>query len=231
MINKNKITYIAVELGHHLPYTIFGVSMGLMLMAILNFFATLMHSENLLGPAAAEMFHTTHANHILFSAVATTAMFWKHEKAILKAMLIGSLGSICICTLSDSIFPTLGGKILGINMAMHICIIDHPGIIIPFTIVGVIAGFLIPGAIEKSTQYSHSMHVLFSSVSSILYLIGFGMKEWVHLLGGVFIIAVLAVMIPCCLSGIVFPLICVHRNCTHPDDLAVTKDPLAPRHR
>ena len=204
-----------VELGAHLPYTIFGVTMGLMLMGILTFFATLMHSEHLLAGAASEFFHVTHASHILFSAVATTAMFWKHEKTILKAITVGSVGSIVVCALSDSVFPTIGGTILGLHMRMHICIIEHPGIILPFAAVGVLAGFLVPGVIEKSTQYSHSVHVLFSSMSSILYLIGFGMQEWVHSLGAVFIITVIAVMIPCCLSGIVFPLVCAHRNCNH----------------
>lgn len=222
MINKNKITTIAVELGHHLPYTIFGVTMGLMLMGILTFIATLMHSENLLAPASAEMFHITHASHILFSAVATTAMFWKHEKRILKAIPVGFLGSIGICALSDSVFPTIGGNLLGVPMQMHICIIEHPGLILPFAIAGVIAGFLIPGAIEKSTQYSHSVHVLFSSASAILYLLGFGMQDWIHQLGGVFIIAVIAVMVPCCMSGIVFPLMCVHRNCAHDHDSEIT---------
>lgn len=219
MINKNKITYIAVELGHHLPYTIFGVSMGLVLMGILTFIATLMHSEHLLAPASTEMFHITHASHILFSAVATTAMFWKHEKRVLKALLVGFLGSIGICALSDSVFPTIGGNLLGVKMSMHICVIEHPDLILPFAIVGVTAGFVIPGAIEKSTQYSHSVHVLFSSASAILYLLGFGMQDWIHQLGGVFIIAVVAVMVPCCMSGIVFPLVCVHRNCTHPDNI------------
>ena len=215
MLNKKKLTYIAVELGHHLPYTIFGVTMGLMLLGILNFLATLMRSEHLMAPAAAEMFHVTHASHILFSAMATTAMFWKHEKRILKAMMVGSLGSIVVCALSDSVFPTIGGKLLGIKMSMHICIIEHPGLILPFATAGVLAGFLVPSVIEKSTQYSHSAHVLFSSVSCILYLIGFGMGEWVHQLGIVFILTVISVMLPCCMSGIVFPLVCVHRDCSH----------------
>ena len=77
MPQDSKLKYILVELGAHLPYTIFGVTMGLMLMGILTFFATLMHSEHLLAGAASEFFHVTHASHILFSAVATTAMFWK----------------------------------------------------------------------------------------------------------------------------------------------------------
>jgi hypothetical protein len=213
---NNKLTYVLNELAQHLPYTIFGVSMGLMLMGTLTFFAVLMRSEELLSPAAMEFFHVSHASHILFSAIATTAMFWKHEKSLWKALVVGSIGSIGICSFSDTIFPTIGGMILGLDMKMHICILKEPALIIPFAIVGVIAGFLVPDVIEKSTQYSHSVHVLFGSLSSILYLIGFGMHEWVHQLGGVLIISVFSVMVPCCLSGIVFPLMCTHRGCTHP---------------
>lgn len=217
LTKENKLKYILNELAKHLPYTIFGVCMGLMLMGILNFFAVLMKSEELLSPAAMEFFHVSHASHILFSAVATTAMFWKHEKRIWKALLVGSVGSIGICSLSDTIFPTIGGSILGIHMKIHICIFKEPWLIIPFAVIGVLAGFIVPDVIEKSTQYSHSVHVLLGSLSSILYLIGFGMHEWVHMLGGVLIITVFSVMLPCCLSGIIFPLLCVHRGCSHPE--------------
>ncbi len=217
--SPSKVDYILVELGHHLPYTIFGVSMGLMLVSILSFFVTVMQAEKYLPHAAFELFHTSHASHILFSAVTTTAMFWKHEKRILKAVIIGTAGSIGICALSDSVFPSIGGKLFGLHMPLHICIIEHPNIVLPFAIFGVIAGFLIPGSIEKSTQYSHSIHVLFSSISAILYLLSFGLEDWIHSLGGIFIIAVVSVMIPCCLSGIVFPLFCVHRGCAHGDAL------------
>jgi hypothetical protein len=213
----DKLKYILVELGHHLPYTIFGVCMGLILMGVLNFFAVLLKSEDLMAPASMEFFHISHASHVLFSAVATTAMFWKHEKRIFKALLVGSLGSIGVCSLSDTIFPTIGGSILGVHMKIHVCIFKEPWLIIPFAVVGILAGFIVPDVIEKSTQYSHSVHVLLGSLSSILYLLGFGMHEWVHMLGGVLIITVFSVMVPCCLSGIVFPLMCVHRDCHHPE--------------
>lgn len=216
IMKDDKLKYVMNELAQHLPYTIFGVSMGLMLMGILTFFAVLMRSEELLSPAAMEFFHVSHSSHILFSAVATTAMFWKHEKRVWKALLVGSIGSIGICSFSDTIFPTIGGNILGVTMKMHVCIIKEPSLIIPFAVVGVLAGFLVPDVVEKSTQYSHSVHVLLGSLSSILYLIGFGMHDWVHQLGGVLIISVFSVMLPCCLSGIVFPLMCTHRGCTHP---------------
>lgn len=223
MIKKeSKLAYILTELAQHLPYTIFGVSMGLMLMGILTFFAILMRSEELLAPAAMEFFHVSHASHVLFSAVATTAMFWKHDKRIGRALLVGSFGSIGICAMSDTVFPTIGGTLLGVQMKMHICILKEPMMIIPFAVVGVLAGLIIPDAIERSTQYSHSVHVLFASLSSILYLIGFGMQDWIHMLGGVLVITVLSVMLPCCLSGIVFPLMCTHRGCNHPKIVTTT---------
>ncbi len=213
---SKKIRYIATELGHHLPYTIFGVTMGLVLMGIFTFFAILMRAEEQLAEASKEFFHVTHASHILFSSVTTTAMFWKHEKRILKAVLVGFLGSLAVCGLSDAFFPFLGGQwLMGGDMAIHICVLEHPDMIIPFAIMGVIGGLLIPGAIEKSTEYSHSVHVLFSSVSAILYLTAFGVQDWIHSLGIILIIVVFAVMIPCCASGIAFPLFCAHRNCHH----------------
>ena len=213
--SEDKLQYILVELGHHLPYTIFGVTVGLMLMGILTFFAVLLKSEDLLSVAAGELFHVSHASHILFSAVATTAMFWKHEKRMIKALIVGFAGSIGICALSDTVFPTIGGNLLGMTMRMHICVIEHPFMIIPFASIGVLGGFFIPGAIEKSTEYSHSVHVLLSSISAILYLIAFGLNDWIHLLGGVFLVTVISVMLPCCASGIAFPLFCVHRDCEH----------------
>jgi len=140
------------------------------------------------------------------SAIATTAMFWKYERSFVKSFIIGFAGSILICGLSDILLPYLGGKIIQKDMYLHLCIFEHPNIIIPFAVVGVSVGFLVPGAIEKSTEFSHSIHVLVSSMASILYLISFGITEWTHMIGGIFLITIVAVMLPCCASDIVFPL-------------------------
>jgi len=215
MTKQSRVQYIFLQLGYHLPYSIFGVTIALLLMGVLTFFTSLLNGEELLPRASEELFHITHASHILLSTVATTAMFWKHEKAIIKATVIGLIGAIGICSLSDIIFPFLGGRLLGMPMEMHICVIEHPEIILPFAVVGLMAGFFVIGAIEKSTQYSHSGHVLVSSIASLLYLLAYGVHDWVHSLGWVFLITVVSVMIPCCVSDIVFPLWCVHKNCVH----------------
>ena len=61
--------------------------------------------------------------------------------------------------------------------------------------------------VERSTLFSHSLHVFSSTMASIFYLIGpFGQTAWIASLGWAFLLVVLAVMVPCCLSDIVFPL-------------------------
>jgi hypothetical protein len=219
MIRESKLRYILVELGYHLPYSIFGITVGLIAMGILSFLAILTRAESILPEASQELFHVFHPAHILVSAVTTTAMFWKHEKRLVKAVIVGSFGSLTICGLSDIFFPFVGGLILGFPMNIHICILQEPGLVLPFAMVGVMAGLLVTKSIEKSTQYSHSAHIFISSGASILYLLGYGLTGWIHSVGAVFLVAIVAVMVPCCLSDIAFPLICVHRDCNHPQEL------------
>jgi len=207
MKNENKLHHIIVELGEHLPYSIFGVLIGIIILGVLTFFTIILNSSDLLPVAARELFHIFHPIHVLLSALVTTAMFWKHEKNFIKTLFIGFLGSILICGLSDILFPYIGGNILGAKMQMHLCIVEHFNIIIPFAVIGVLVGFLVPSAVEKSTEFSHSMHVLVSSMASILYLISFGITDWIHIIGGIFLVTIIAVMLPCCLSDIVFPLV------------------------
>lgn len=219
MNKESKTRYVLVELAYHLPYSIFGVTLGIIAMGVLSFLAILMRAESLLAGASVELFHVFHPAHVLISAVATTAMFFKHEKRPLKATVVGLTGSIMICGLSDIFFPFVGGLILGSEMHVHVCVLEHPDIIIPFAAVGVVAGLLVTRTIEKSTQYSHSAHVFVSSAASILYLLGYGLTDWIHSVGAVFLITIIAVMVPCCASDIIFPLACVHRDCRHPQEL------------
>jgi hypothetical protein len=213
MHKGNKIHYVVSELGHHLPFSIFGVTVGFILVGLLNFFAVLSSSQSLIPDASQELFHVFHPAHILFSAVTTTAMFWKHEKNLAKAVMVGFLGSILICGLSDMLLPFIGGIMLGADMHLHVCLINNPVMIITFAVIGVIAGLLVRGNVTQSIKYSHSAHVFISSSASILYMLSFGLRDWVHGIGNLFIVIVVSVMLPCCLSDIVFPLTCAHRGC------------------
>ena len=177
---NSKAKYILLELINHLPFSIFGVVTGMIMVGLLTFIAIVSGGEGLLNHASEELFHVFHPVHVLLSAVATTAMYWKHERSWIKAIIVGMLGSILICGLSDTIFPFLGGILLGAQMHIHICVFEHYQLVVPFAILGVIVGFTIGNALERPTEYSHSMHVFVSSAASILYLISYGLDSWVH---------------------------------------------------
>jgi hypothetical protein len=72
---------------------------------------------------------------------------------------------------------------------------------------GVLTGLGAAGHVAGSTLFSHSLHVLSSTMASIFYLIApFTGMAWVDQVGRLFIFVIVAVMVPCCLSDIVFPL-------------------------
>ncbi len=135
------------ELKHHLPFSILSVVVGLILVGVLSFIAEITDA----GDASShfgELFHIFHPTHVLFSALATTAMFWQKEKKFFKAIAVGIIGSVGICGISDIFIPYLAGYLLGAHMHLHVCIVEHPQLIIPFLVLGVAAGFLAPGNLQ-----------------------------------------------------------------------------------
>jgi len=195
------------ELCDHLPFTIYCVALGIIGLGILTFIANL--NGAVTNEAFHGLYHIFHPIHLLFSASATAAMVMKYDKKIFKAILIGTVGSIGICGLSDIILPYAANYLLGVHSHIHICLIEHPIQIIPFLIVGLLMGILITPIGNLSTIFSHVGHVLVSAAASILYLVSFGLTSWVHHVGMVFIFMIIAVVIPCCTSDIVLPLLLI----------------------
>lgn len=196
------------ELFEHLPFTVFSVAAG---MAVLGFmtYGAMAKDRELVERGSRSLFHVFHPLHMLFSATATTAMFWRHERRWLKAIVIGVIGSLGVCGLSDIFLPYVSGFLLGVRMQLHVCIIEHPQLILPYVLVGLAVGFILSPTTRKGTIFSHSAHVVVSSMASLLYLVSYGLHDWVSVGGLVLIYMVLAVMLPCCTSDIVFPLLLI----------------------
>ena len=213
----HKLKYILYQLINHLPFSLFGVMISIIVMGFLTFIAHILQAQELVPSASEELFHVFHASHVLISAVASTAMFRKHDGHLFKAIFVGIVGSITICGISDIFFPYIGGIFLRADMHCHICLIEEPQLVYPFALIGTIAGLGAHRSFEKATEYSHSFHVFVSSLASLLYLMAFGLTDWTHAIGAVLLITVFAVMLPCCLSDIAFPLMCSHSHCQHPD--------------
>jgi len=153
-------------------------------------------------------FHLYHPAHMLFSATATAAMFFRYDRRWLKAIVVGLIGAIGICGISDIVMPQTSLMILGVKAPWHVCVWEHPGLVLPFAFVGVLVGIGASASVTHGTIISHSMHVFASTMASIFYMVGpLGGVAWIDIIGKMFIFIVLAVMIPCCLSDIVFPML------------------------
>ena len=205
---RRRVGLMVAELAHHLPYTI--VSSLIAMAAVWYFGST--HAGVGSGGWDREFqwsFHVLHPLHVCISAITTTAVLWRSEHRLVKALAIGTVGSVIPCGLSDYFVPFIGGKLLGQSMRLHICLIEHPMLILPFLLLGLLAGLLFEGHVSSHSVFSHGAHVFVSSLAALLYLASFGFTGWmtdIQMVFPVLMVVVFAVWIPCCISDIVIPI-------------------------
>ena len=205
---RHRLRVVLLELAHHLPYTIVS---SLIAMVAVWYFSLVQTQQHLGADWTSEVqwsFHVLHPLHVCISAITTTAVFWRAERRLLKAVLFGVFGSVIPCGLSDYFVPFIGGKVLGQAMRLHICLIEHPMLILPFLCLGVIGGLLFEQPLSGGSVFSHGAHVFVSSLAALLYLVSFGFTGWLtdlYLIFPVLLVVVAAVWIPCCVSDIVIP--------------------------
>jgi len=187
---------IANELKSHALFTSFGAITGIIIMAI-------MVLGNVPSGISHTLFYILHPVHVVLSAIVTTAMYKRHSKGkVWAVILIGYVGSISIATLSDVVIPYLGGVLLTLKMEFHLGFIEKWWLVNPMALIGIAIGYWKP-----TTKFPHAGHVLLSTWASLFYFTAFGMANWIPLLPFIFLILFLAVWIPCCMSDIVFPLL------------------------
>ncbi len=187
---------IANELKSHALFTSFGAITGIIIMAI-------MVLGNVPSGISHTLFYILHPVHVVLSAIVTTAMYKRHSKGkVWAVILIGYVGSIGIATLSDVVIPYLGGVLLTLKMEFHLGFIEKWWLVNPMALIGIAIGYWKP-----TTKFPHAGHVLLSTWASLFYFTAFGMANWIPLLPFIFLILFLAVWIPCCMSDIVFPLL------------------------
>ena len=164
-------------------------------------------SRHLHGVGFQPLFHLFHPLHMLFSAAATTAMFWRYDKRLIRAILVGFSGAVVICGISDILIPHVALLLLHKHLHLHICIVEHPALVLPFAMVGVAVGLFAAQGVMQSTYFSHSLHVFTSTMASIFYMVAaYGRVAWIDDLGWIFGFVLIAVMGPCCFSDIIFPV-------------------------
>jgi hypothetical protein len=206
---KKKLTPILNELKNHSPFTLFGALTGIICMLL---FRNLAHDISL------RIFYVFHPAHVLLSGIVTTSIFQHYagRQRFLTIFLIGFLGSIGIGTLSDSLIPYIGELVLGMHIEVHAH--EHTGfaeqahigfiegwyVVIPAAIAGVVIGYFRP-----KTKFPHAGHVLLSIWASSFHMLMALGSVSLWKIAGSFVFLFIAVIVPCCFSDIIFPLLFV----------------------
>lgn len=210
------------ELVHHLPYGTLSVSLALMLLSLITVLFGLGsisshhvhdHADHACGMISGMdiLFHSFHFAHILFAASGTMVTFYRYSKNLVAGIIVGVVSSVVFCTLADILLPYAAGRLLGVEMDLHICFKSELSNIVPFLAVGVINGIIIPrgkeGHTEDHSVSLHFIHTFISAMASIFYAIGHGLENFHEHLGMFFVLMLVAVVIPCTLSDVVVPII------------------------
>jgi hypothetical protein len=182
------------ELKEHIPFTAMATLTAILFVLFIIFFLQRDFSK--------EFFHVLHPMHVFISAMVTSAIFYKYKKRFLPAFLIGIIGAILIGSLSDIIFPYLGGSFLQLNTAFHLPILENTPLILFVAAAGGVFGIS-----TVLTKFPHFLHVFLSVFASLFYLLAFSATFNPLFFIGSFIVVFISVIIPCCLSDIIFPLL------------------------
>lgn len=238
MSASERMRHIWAELKGHAPFTFAGAILGLGFMLLFR---------NVSKPTANMMFGIFHPAHVILSAIVTAGLYKLHARKanFLLVLIVGYLGAVGVATLSDSVIPFMGERILGVAIPLHAdthpghghgeCSADsgssadgecehehahahHPKLhlgfiedwysVTPAAILGVIIAWFFP-----RTRFPHAAHVLISIwASSAHMLMNTEAPFGVGIAIGYVIVLFAAVLLPCCISDIIFPLLFVRSD-------------------
>ena len=156
------------------------------------------------------LFHSFHFLHILFAATGTIITFSRFSHSFWQALVVGTISPIFFCMLSDVLFPYLAGRLLGVDMELHICFHRELQNVIPFLGVGIFNGLVLrlhhSSMLRVFSLGSHFIHILISSLAALFYMVSHGFTNWYDSMGILFLFLVIAIVIPCTFSDVVVPM-------------------------
>jgi hypothetical protein len=163
--------------------------------------AFLLIKENFISHAIS-LFYVFHPAHIFFSSIVSAAIFYKYKNKIFLALISSIIISVLIGSISDVIFPYFGSLLFRIPISFHLPAIESPLLIFGVALLGSVTGI-----IAKKTKFPHFFHVLISVFASLLYIFAYSTNFSFLTIFLIFIITSISVIIPCCLSDIVLPIL------------------------
>jgi len=200
------LSNILTELKRHAPFTALGTLSGVVIMIV---FSGARGSRSF----ADSLFWMLHPGHVLLSSYVTASLFKRNTNSnFLATFVIGYVGSVGIATMSDSLIPYIGEWILDLPYkGVHIGFIEKWWLVNPLVVIGIILGFLWP-----KTHVPHAGHVFLSTWASLFHMtMALGRSVTPVQLMVIPLFLFFSVLLPCCTSDIIFPLLFVKREGCH----------------
>lgn len=190
------------ELSNHISFTIFAVLLAAVLIIIAKEFV---FGSDGAASISENLFEGFFISHLFFAALTPAALFSVYRKSLWIGIITAIITSALTCTLSDIVFPYLGGIVLKYDMTFHICIIEEPVISWVFIVAGAVIGFFLSQSVRKLSRYTHGIHILLSSLAAGLYLVSFGVNI-LSLKALLFLpILIFSVLVPCVTNDVGVP--------------------------
>jgi len=203
---------LSKELIHHLPYAIFSLAIGFVVLSILYFIGLGSVQTAALSRGYHILFHSFHYLHIVFATTGTFITFIRFSKRLFLGVVLSIISPAIFCTLSDVALPALAGRLLGVSMHVHVCFFSLPDLmnVIPFMIVGIVNGLVLRRHSESSLSFfsvsSHFVHILISSLAALFYMVSYGFEAWPSMMGFLLLFLAIAIVVPCTISDVVVPI-------------------------
>ena len=183
------------ELKEHIPFTAAATLVAVIITAFL------LIKENLISYAIS-LFYIFHPLHIFFSSIVSATIFYKYKRKIFLALISSIVIAVVIGSISDIIFPYFGSLLFNIPISFHLPAIESPLLIFGVAFLGSTTGIIL-----KKTKFPNFVHVLISVFASLLYIFAYSTEFSFLTIILIFIITSISVVIPCCLSDIILPII------------------------
>ena len=209
-IHKDHDDTLISEIVHHVPYAVFSVALGFVVLSFLDFFSFKNGGFVANREGAHLLFHSFHFLHIIFAVTGSLITFSRFSNNMVRGAITAVISSLFFCTLSDVILPYLSGRILGVSMHFHLCLASELHNVIPFLLIGLVNGLVMSRHSSNTKVFyslgSHFSHILISSLASLFYLISEGFSNWCPQMGVIFIFLMIAVVVPCTFADIIVPV-------------------------
>jgi hypothetical protein len=191
------------ELSNHIRFTLLAVITAAVILILARKYLFSSYSGSTL--LSENLFDGFFISHLFFASLTPAALFSIYRRSFLLSIFLAIATSAITCTLSDIIFPYVGGLVLSYEMSFHVCIVEEPILAWTFIITGALIGYFLSQYIRKLSRYTHSAHILISSLAAGLYLVSYGVS-FLSLKALLFIpILFVSVLVPCVLNDIGVP--------------------------